>query len=128
MEFPVMDESKALTILAALADGVNPLTGEVFPADSPYQSAEIVRALYCAARVLDAGKRRTPRAGMPRNAGKPWSEEEDRRLLEAFDHGEALEALAQNHARTRAGIQARLERHGRLQLQPLGMPARHPHA
>ena len=40
-----MDEQKALNIVTALANGVNPQTGEVFPGDSPYQSAEIVRAL-----------------------------------------------------------------------------------
>jgi hypothetical protein len=119
----LMDEAKALTIVAALANGVNPLTGEIFPADSPYQSADVVRALYCALRLFESGKRRMPRAELPRNAGKPWSEEEDQRLLEAFDRGQPLEALAQAHARTRAGIQARLERHGRLQLQPLGVPA-----
>lgn len=120
-----MDEAKALTIVAALANGVNPLSGEVFATDSPYQSADVVRALYCAMRSLEAGARRRDRAALqaPSNAGKPWNEEEDARLLSEFDRGRSLAELAQQHARTQAGIQARLEKHGRLPPQPGGRPS-----
>lgn len=112
-----MDESKALAIVSALANGVNPLTGEVFTTDSPYQSPDVVRALYISVRALEASAKRRSRARgrLPGNAGKPWSEEEDNRLLSEFDHGRALAEIAQAHQRTQAGIQARLEKHGRLQ-------------
>lgn len=115
-----MDEAKALTIVSALANGVNPLTGEVFAIDSPYQSADVVRALYLAVRGLEAAARRRARAPVepPSNAGKPWTADEDERLLDGFDAGRSLVELAQAHARTAAGIQARLEKHGRLQPQP----------
>lgn len=121
-----MDETKALAIVSALADGVNPLTGEVFPAGSPYQTADVVRALFLAARALEAKthlkSRPRPRADLPGNAGKPWNEDEDRKLLQAFDRGCPIAELAQSHARTPAGIQARLEKHGRLQPQTHGKP------
>lgn len=119
-----MDEAKALTIVSALANGVNPVTGEVFAADSPYQSPDVVRALYIAVRMLEGGSRRRARssAEMPSNAGKPWSQEEDGRLLAEFDRGRSLAELAQMHARTQAGIHARLEKHGRVQPQPGGRP------
>ena len=108
-----MDEPRALNIVTALANGVNPQTGEVFAGDSPYQSAEIVRALFMAIRALQAQyARRRPDA--PANAGKPWTEAEDAELLEAFDRGTPLATIAQTHARTLAGIQARLERNDRL--------------
>jgi len=110
-----MDETKALSILSALANGVNPLTGEVFPADSPYQTAEIVRALFLALSVFEATAKTRPRSQAPSNAGKPWTPEEDQELLKGFDRGTTLTALAQTHGRTPAGIQARLEKHGRLQ-------------
>ena len=59
-----MDEARALTIVSALANGVNPLTGELFAVDSPYQSPDVIRALYCAVRALEAaGRRRTRGAG-----------------------------------------------------------------
>lgn len=116
-----MDDSKALGIVSALANGVNPLTGEVFDIDSPYQSGDVIRALYIAVRALESGSRRPrgSRARLPVNAGKPWSEQEDLELLEKFDEGLSLAELAQAHDRTLAGIQARLERHGRLQGQGL---------
>lgn len=113
-----MDEMKALTIVSALANGVNPLTGEIFPADSPYQATDVVRALYVSLRALESRpwQRPRPRERLPGNAGKPWSEEEDQRLLDEFERGRPLPELAHAHERTLAGIQARLERHGRLQL------------
>lgn len=114
-----MDETKALTIVSALANGVNPLTGEIFSVDSPYQSPDVVRALYVSLRALEARARQRPRSRerMPGNAGKPWSEDEDKRLLDEFERGRPLAELARAHERTQAGIQARLERHGRVPFQ-----------
>lgn len=112
-----MDDNKALSIVSALANGVNPQTGESFEVDSPYQAADVIRALYVAVRALEMSNRsraRGNRARLPANAGKPWAEQEDRELLEKFDAGLSLAQLAQAHDRTLAGIQARLERHGRL--------------
>jgi hypothetical protein len=109
-----MDETKALSIVSALADGVNPLTGEVFPQDSPYQTADVVRALFLVVRMLERRPKPRSRASTADNAGKPWSSDEDRRLLTQFDEGMSVPDLARNHLRTVAGIQARLERHGRI--------------
>ncbi|MFC4308992.1 hypothetical protein ACFPN2_07870 [Steroidobacter flavus] len=117
-----MDDNKALSIVSALANGVNPQTGEMFEVDSPYQAADVIRALYVAVRALELSNRskaRGTRGRMPANAGKPWAEQEDRELLERFDAGLSLAQLAQSHDRTMAGIQARLERHGRLPGQGL---------
>jgi hypothetical protein len=109
-----MDETRAIAIVSALADGVNPATGEVFPADSPYQSADIVRALYMARRALEARPTtRLRNQGAP-NAGKPWTREHDQTLLEAFDQGSTLQELAEALGRTIAGIEVRLVKHGRL--------------
>ena len=123
-----MEEARAVTILTALAGGVNPLTGELFAVDSPYQSPDVIRALYCALRVLEtAGRRRMRGPGANSNAGKPWSDDEDRQLLSAFDNGRPLAELAQSHSRTRGGILARLIRHGRLAPEgdrPIGGPGK----
>ena len=124
-----MEEARALAIVSALANGVDPLTGELFSVDSPYQSPDVIRALYCAVRALEAAGRRRTRgpAAASNNAGKPWSEDEDRQLLTAFDGGRPLAELAQSHGRTRGGIQARLVRHGRLAPEggrPIGGPGK----
>jgi hypothetical protein len=121
-----MDENKALTIVSALANGVNPATGELFAADSPYQAPDVIRALFSAVRVLEVSVQRRTRARNDTfgNAGKPWSDEEDQRLLAEFDNGRPLAELASLHGRTHGGIQARLERHGRLlpdAVRPLGL-------
>jgi hypothetical protein len=69
-----MEDARALAIVSALANGVDPLTGEVFAVDSPYQSPDVIRALYSAARALETnGRRRTRgprvRRAMPANRG-----------------------------------------------------------
>jgi hypothetical protein len=124
MELKPMDQAKALNIVSTLANGVNPITGEVFPPDSPYQTSEIVRALFVAARALDGTARVQPpaREARPRseslpNVGKPWSSEEDTRLLAEFDRGRSPRELASVHGRTLAGIEARLEKLGRISAQ-----------
>jgi hypothetical protein len=116
-----MDEIKAAEILKSLATGVDPGVGAGMPADSPLQSPDVVRALFLAAESLEARVRLARRnTNLPRNAGKPWSKEEDDRLLAGFDGGIAVEALVTAHERTRAGIEARLVKHGRLELEQAG--------
>jgi hypothetical protein len=117
-----MDDTKALSVVSALANGVNPHSGEVFDMDSPYQSADVIRALYIAVRALENAARtkaRSSRSRLPSNAGKQWSEVEDAKLLEQFEQGASITELAQAHDRTPAGIQARLERHSVLPAQGL---------
>lgn len=110
-----MDYDKAILILSSLANGVNPITGEVFASDSPYQSADVVRALYVGLDALEKAKPKAKRRGrFPANAGKPWTDEEDRHLLQLLDTGCEVITIAARLERTPAGIQARLERHGRL--------------
>jgi hypothetical protein len=136
-----MDDKQALTIVSALAYGANPITGEMFPSDSPYQAPEVIRALFAAARALEnqlgvagtqgAVGRRSPLIanseqkngsasdlGPSRpqtNAGKPWSPDEDKQLLAAFDREQPLAEIARFHGRTVGGVRARLEKHGRLE-------------
>lgn len=112
-----MDDTQAHKIISALADGCDPTTGEKVEG-SVLQHGDVIRALHMALRALETNTRskaRSSRARTPANAGKPWTEEEDRELLERFDAGQSVAQLAQAHDRTPAGIHARLERHGRLQ-------------
>jgi hypothetical protein len=87
-----MDQAQALALVRSLANGVDPESGEVFPPDSTYQRPQVVRALYEAASALERIERfERRRAQMPVKTGQPWSEEEDRKLLAAFDAGRALQ-------------------------------------
>lgn len=111
-----MTSKEAQQVIETLAGGVDPETGEVLPADSPLNTARVVRALFIAAKALDerVGRRDRPRAAAA-NAGKPWGEVEDHQLASAFDAGKTLVELTQAHGRTRGAINSRLIRLGRLQ-------------
>lgn len=111
-----MDDTRAAAILRSLAAGNDHATGQPLAGVAPLQSPDIVRALFLAADSLETRQRNVRRqAALPRNAGKPWSAEEDQRLLAGFDAGQKLDELVVAHERTRAGIEARLVKHGRLE-------------
>src|SRR5690348_6981648 len=110
-----MDQAQALAVVRSLANGVDPESGEVFPADSTYQRPLVVRALYEAAAALERLERfQRRKAQLPHKTGEPWTEEEDRRLLAAFDSGRALQELAAAHERTMGAVRARLLKYGRI--------------
>jgi len=100
-----MDQAQALEVVRSLANGVDPESGEVLPADSVYQRAQTVRALYAAAEALETSERFERRKQqLPPKTGEPWSEDEDRKLLAAFDAGRALQELATAHERTMGAV------------------------
>jgi hypothetical protein len=110
-----MDAAQALSVVRSLANGVDPESGEVFPPDSTYQRPQVVRALYEAASALERIERFERRKNqLPQKTGEPWSEEEDRKLLAAFDAGRALQELAAAHERTMGAVRARLLKYGRI--------------
>src|SRR3979490_2105264 len=110
-----MDSVQALAVVRSLANGVDPESGEVFPAESSYQRPLVVRALYEAATALERmGRLERGKAQMPPKTGEPWTEEEDRKLLAAFDAGRALQELGAAHQRTMGAVRARLLKYGRI--------------
>jgi hypothetical protein len=122
----IMNDARALATLQALASGTDPFTGAVFPADSPYQHPDTVRALYHAIHALGAGATRPkrPAPNQPSNSGKPWAPGEDAQLVSAFDAGQPMEALAVAHGRSRFAIEARLAKLGKIPM-PAGVRGSH---
>ena len=114
-----MERETALKIIQQLANGVDPHTGEVFRADSPYQHPDTIRALFIALRALETQSAPKPRAAgnekAPQNAGKPWSSDEDKALVAAFDAGKQIPELAAQHQRSRFAIETRLAKLGKIQ-------------
>jgi hypothetical protein len=117
-----MEKADALKIIQQLANGIDPHSGEVFRADSPYQHPDTVRALFFALHALEgdaAPKQRAPNApSAPQNAGKPWSDEEDKTLAAGFDAGKQIPELAAAHGRSRFAIEARLAKLGKIAPPP----------
>jgi hypothetical protein len=111
-----MQLAQALAVVRSLANGTDPESGEVFPPQSVYQRPQIVRALYEAASALERVERFDRRkTELPAKTGQPWTEDEDRKLLAAFDSGRALQDLAAAHERTISGVRARLIKYGRIE-------------
>lgn len=126
-----MDREQTLRILNALANGVHPATGEKFAADGPYQHPDTVRALFEAMRAVESGAATAPAAerkpAFPQSgSGSRWSGEEEQRLAAAFDAGESVDALARAHNRSRAAIEARLVRLGKMDASAVTSPLRYP--
>ena len=130
-----MEMEKTIAVLKALADGIDPGTGEAFAGGSAYQHPDTVRALFSAIRTLEgpaasppqpaAGKPAgTPGKPAPENAGRPWSQEEDERLGSSFDAGRSIEELAAVHKRSKWAIESRLARLGKIPEPPSRFPAR----
>jgi hypothetical protein len=116
-------ELDALSVLQSLHDGIDPATSQPLVASSSWNSVIVVRAL---ATAIDALKRSTSRRirPLPERVGAPWTQEEDRQLVESFDLGLPIGVLVGKHHRTRGAITARLERMGKLgtpHSQPSGV-------
>jgi hypothetical protein len=110
-----MNVPEARKTLRHLAEGMDPSTGELFPAESPYNHPQVIRALFVALEAFDAPNRPRKRNDSPTNAGKAWTPEEEQQLLSAFDTGTPQKDLARTHGRTQAAITARLEKLGRIE-------------
>src|SRR5262245_26138949 len=128
-----MDNETTLRILNALANGIHPATGEKFGADSPYQHPDTVRALFEAMRAVEGGSAAAPAAGPERRAALPesgsgsrWTTDEEQRLAGAFDAGRTVDELARAHNRSRAAIEARLVRLGKMDAAAVTSPLRYP--
>lgn len=107
-----MELEYAKKLLAALADGVDPLTGELLPEDSVCNKADIVRAFHCILKELP--EKKTQNKQQPENHGKPWTEEDDATLCCMFDSGYTKKELCAHFKRTQGGIAARLIRLGKI--------------
>ena len=122
-----MERQQALKILNALANGVHPATGEVFAADSAYQHPDTVRALFEAVRSLerpdsDVNSKPEPTAA---NTFVRWTPEEEERLAAGFDAGRSSAELARLHNRSRAAIEARLLKLGKIDVSGLTVQLRY---
>lgn len=107
-----MDISRAKELFRSLADGVDPFTGELLPDDSVCSRADVVRAFHCILETLD---KQPQEKKLPENAGKPWTEEDEKILGNMFDHGCSSKDMQAYFHRTRGAIAARLVHLGKIE-------------
>ena len=100
-----MDITRAKEIISALAEGVDPTTGEVLPDNSVCNKGEIVRAFYAVLNHLD--EKRSMK-NIPANAGKPWAKEDEDLLVNFYRSGTPKREICKALQRTESGVAARL--------------------
>lgn len=113
-----MEQTQALEIIRSLAAGVDPATGEVFPADSAYQQPDVLQALSLAVAALQqAASSARKIQSLPPSTGKPWTADEDQQLIAAFESGSTPKQLAAAHQRTNGAVRSRLMKLGKLDVR-----------
>lgn len=87
---------KAKEIAELLAHGVDPSTGEVFPAESHYNNPEVIRALFtmlasgrtpikATKKSIEDKQKENIDNGKPKNAGLPWNTEQRQEVAKHFE-------------------------------------------
>lgn len=120
---------KYISLIDALANGVNPVTGEELPEHSPYNSPEVIRALFHALETMKGPQIKKPKTklkieekqtenisnGFPKNAGLPWTNEQRQELTDQFSSGKSISQLAEFHERTSGAITSELKKQGLIE-------------
>ncbi len=118
-----MEIEKAKEIVSLLANGIDPITGEVFPDDSSYNHPSVIRALFTVLGSVRIPKKQNKQSieekqaqnvasGKPRNAGLPWTEELKQKVTKMFKEGTPIKELAIYFERTEGAIQSELMHQG----------------
>lgn len=102
-----MEINQAKQLLSTLAEGIDPITGELLPQGHVCNNVEIVRALYT---LINAAKSKP--ANAPVKAGAPWTKEDEQLLRKMFNDGITIESLSTHFQRSKGSIHARLVRLG----------------
>jgi len=120
-----MDLEEAKKIIKALANGINPITGELLSDNSPYNEPDVIRAL---SKILESSKPvKKPKKTIeekqqenitncrPRNAGLPWTDELKIEVSSKFQAGVTIDELSNRFERTKGAIVSELKKQGLIE-------------
>lgn len=109
--------SYAKEYIRAMAEGIDPNTGELFDEGHICNQVETVRVLYTILRELEQTEKPSGKKEHPNrpNAGAPWTEEEDEQLRQEFLDEKTQKEMCVSHGRTRGAITSRLKKLGLIE-------------
>jgi len=101
-------------IIHLLANGVDPITGEILPGTSPYNHPQVIRALFAILEESNSAKRSKAKAdrNLPAKHGKPWMQEERDYTAKSYKNNVPLKEIAAHLQRTSGSIRSELIRQG----------------
>jgi hypothetical protein len=130
----VRDLYYSIGILKQQSSRIDPYTGKIFETNSSHDNIQLSGALHHIiefvedilprkprlkrvrkARLRREGRLRRERPPRPDMAGRSWSDEESRWLVEQFNEGIGILELAIRHQRTKGAIRAQLKRLGKME-------------
>jgi hypothetical protein len=115
-----MEIQEAVTIMRALAAGLEPETGNPMQSDCLCLKPAVVKALNRALGALLQLEQRE--RGRPQNAFRTWTRKEEAQVCEEVRNGMDFHEIARAHSRSVGSIVARLVKLGKI--APAGSPPR----
>ncbi len=120
-------------MLRALANGVNPETGEVLSSGSVANKPEAIRMLFTLAEELIAEPEKQKKSklspeerqqkniaeGRPAKSHFPWTEDERHLLEESYNQNNSIEALSTQFERSARAVAIQLEKMGLITAEEL---------
>ncbi|HUK24395.1 MAG TPA: hypothetical protein VLV49_07440 [Terriglobales bacterium] len=107
-----MEIQEALTIVRALAGGIDPQTGKPLEAESLCRRPPVVKAMNRALGALVQLEQRE--RSRPQNAFRTWTRQEDAQVCEEVRKGVDFHEIAKAHNRSVGSIVARLVKLGKI--------------
>ncbi|WP_435928387.1 hypothetical protein [Dryocola sp. BD613] len=120
-------------MLRALANGINPETGEILFSGSVANKPEAIRMLFTLAEELAAEPEKQKKSklspeerqqkniaeGRPAKSHFPWTEEERHQLEESYSQNSSVEALSTQFERSSRAVAIQLEKMGLITAEEL---------
>jgi hypothetical protein len=101
-----------IEIIIKLANGIDPITGEILPDQSPYNNPIIIRSLFNLLKIKTSQTKSKQINTKYKNAGLPWNDELENDLLAIFKEGKTITELSNYFERSEGAITSKLSHLG----------------